>query len=549
MPESEKKIQELLQHNEMLMQQINEMSVSAHGMIKAQSHLESVLHNAGEGVILYNSDGTIKSLNLAAQHILGYQEVELMYQYGPQLFDVPEKYSENVPAFLKNYLTEHPDTLLEPLMAHHANGKKLIPLQVAISEVASSEMVFFDDFTDENETDDIEQYELFALIFCDLTQELEAKRIMKEKNSQLEQAYISLSEHDRIRSEFLAKISHELLTPLNGIIGMADILEHDVRDEQKEFIHVIKESGLRLEKIINNILSFDQSSELTVEKSNFNLVDLLNTFEEKFSKILLTKQLSLTLDIEDENSIPEFHALAEHIYHILDNLIDNALKFTDTGGVHISMKVNEHDETSRRVTLTIKDTGIGIAQEQQEKIFHPFTQLEDTVTRQFGGVGMGLAIVKQLLEGMNGKLDLQSQPGQGTTVTIRLILETARKHRLSHAAVDEEKLGQLKQLMEDDFMMLIETSINELQKHHASLKQHVINGEEKGVFASCTLLMNIADQLGAKFLMELLNGFQKEFNKKHEGQKAEDKPLEYCHKIAEEIALVTESLQSHLEPS
>ena len=547
MSEPEKKIQELQQHNDMLMQQINEMSVSAHGMIKAQSHLESVLHNAGEGVILYNSDGTIKSLNLAAQHILGYQEVELMYQYGPQLFDVSEQFSENVPAFLKKYLAEHPDTLLEPLMAHHANGKH-IPLQVAISEVASSEMVFFDDFSDENETDDIEQYELFALIFRDLTQELEAKRIMEEKNAQLEQAYISLSEHDRIRSEFLAKISHELLTPLNGIIGMADILEDDVMDEQKEFIHVIKESGLRLEKIINNILSFDQSSELTVEKSNCNLVDLLNSFEEKFSKILLTKQLSLTLDIEDENNIPEFYALSEHIYHILDNLIDNALKFTDHGGVHISLKVDEHDEASRRLTLVIKDTGIGIAQEQQEKIFHPFTQLEDTVTRQFGGVGMGLAIVKQLLDGMDGQLDLQSQPGLGTTITLSLILETARKQRLSHAAVDEEKLGHLKQLMEDDFVLLIETSMSELQSHHANLKQQVLDHDEKGVFASCTLLKNIADQLGASFLIELLDGFQNEFDKKRESSTAEEKLLEYYHKIADEIRMINDSLSVYREP-
>ena len=545
MSDTEKSREELQQEIDMLMQQINEMSASAHEMIKAQSHLESVLHNAGEGVILYNADGTIKSLNLAAQNILGYQEVELMYQYAPFLFNAPEQYNENVPAFLKNYVAEHPDTILEPLIARHYKGHEL-PLQISISEVAAQDMVFFDDFSGDADGDTVESYELFACIFRDLSSEIDAKKTLEEKNTQLEHAYVSLSEHDRIRSEFLAKISHELLTPLNGIIGMAEMLEDDVKEEQKEFVHVIRESGLRLDKIINNILSFDKASELNAEKKQFNLVELLTSYEEKFSKVLLTKKLGLSIDIDEPDKVPEFFALYDHIQHILDNLIDNALKFTETGGVQIHLLVEEHDELSRKITLSIQDSGIGISEQDQEKIFHPFTQLEDTVTRQFGGVGMGLAIVKQLLESLDGDLKLESQPGQGTTITIYMILETAEDQLRAHSSVDEEKLGQLKQLMEDDFTMLIETSISELHTHHQKLKDHVSNHEEKGVFASCTMLKNIADQLGSNYLINLLDSFHTDFSKKQGDNYSKDEQLEHCHIINEEIKMIDETLQHYL---
>jgi len=122
MSDSPKSREDLQKENEMLLLQVTEMSASAHAMIQAQSHLESVLHNAGEGVILFNPDCTIKSLNLAAQHIFGYQEIELMYQFASHLFNAPEEYKENVPAYLKKYLAEHPDTSEEPLYGCNNKG-------------------------------------------------------------------------------------------------------------------------------------------------------------------------------------------------------------------------------------------------------------------------------------------------------------------------------------------------------------------------------------------------------------------------------------------
>lgn len=338
-----KSIEELLQENQMLMQQIGEMSSSAHEMIKSQSHLESVLHNASEGVILFNPDRTIKSLNLAAQNIFGYQEVELMYQYGQQLFNVPDEYSDNVPAYLKSYLDQHPDTNLEPISGYNQKGEH-IPLHMSVSEVAASDMVFFDDFSDGINSDSAsENFELFACIFRDLSADIEAKFSLEDKNNQLEQAYISLSEHDRMRSEFLAKISHELLALLNGIIGMADILEQDVSEEQKEFVHVIKESGLKLENIISNILTFDSGNELVSEKTHFNLIELLHSYEQKFNKVLLTKKLAMTTDVDNVEEITTMYGYHEIIERVLDDLVDNALKFTESVGVHIHLNVTKQD--------------------------------------------------------------------------------------------------------------------------------------------------------------------------------------------------------------
>jgi len=542
MSQPEKSREELQKEIEMLMLQVNEMSVSAHSMIQAQSHLESVLHHAGEGVILYNPDSTIKSLNLAAQKIFGYQEIDLMYQFAPQIFNAPEEYKESVPAYLKKHLAEHPDTSIEPLYGRNAGGK-FIPLQISISEVAVTDMVFFDDFSDEQEDENNENFELFACLIHDLSNDIKAKQLLEEKNQQLEQAYVSLSEHDRQRSEFMAKVSHELLTPLNGIIGMSDILQDEVQQEQQEFVQVIKESGLRLEGIISNILAFDHNEDMSAEETPLSLIDLFNTLESDFSGVLSEKELSLSISVDDRDNMPEFYVFYDQLKHILSNLLDNAIKFTHTGDVQILCVIAEHDEDHRKVNMIIKDTGIGIDPADFEKIFHPFTQLEDTVTRKFGGVGMGLAIVKQLMKSMDGQLELDSQPGQGTSVCLNFIFQVVDRQKRSHTLVDEEKLSQLRQIMEDDFGLLIETSMSELQSHFDHLSEYIINKDRKNAFASMVMLMNICDQVGAQYLINLLQDFQKMYENDGSEDDLAKKIEEHQGMIREEIELVIDMLK------
>lgn len=123
--------------------------------------------------------------------------------------------------------------------------------------------------------------------------------------------------------------------------------------------------------------------------------------------------------------------------------------------------------------IGVQDTGVGISTTNQEKIFHPFTQLEATVSRKFGGVGMGLAIVKQLLEKMDGSIQLQSEENKGTTVRVEFLMESSVSKPQNHAPIDEDKIIHLKQLMEHDFLLLVETSINELNINYTKLQQHV----------------------------------------------------------------------------
>lgn len=419
--EEQESITRLQQENEQLRKQVSEMFASSIDIMKSKSELESILHNAGEGVIIFNSDGTVKSLNRTAEKIFGYSEVALMNQHVPFLFNVPIEYEKKVPLFLKHFLEQYPQPEEHPLYGVDVNGNK-IPLALAISEVAPEQMLFFDDFSDvqaqeEKQEEDTfrHDYELFAAIVRDISSEIASKNKLAEQNRQLEQVYLKLSQNDRIQSEFLAKISHELLTPLNGILGMANILLEEVPSEQREMVQVIQDSANRLNGIIHNILNFDQhrADEEDV-KHYFDLCEVIDQILERKNKQIQMKQLAVFFNRDENMTECRLFGMENRFYTMLDNLVDNAIKFTPQGKIVIDVRLSRKDPDQEYVEIIVSDTGIGIDAANFEKIFQPFTQLEDTVTREYGGVGMGLTIVRQIIQGMDGAIEVDSTPGKGS---------------------------------------------------------------------------------------------------------------------------------------
>jgi two-component system sensor histidine kinase RpfC len=218
------------------------------------------------------------------------------------------------------------------------------------------------------------------------------------------------------KSQFLAYMSHEIRTPLNGVIGAAELLsEHELPREDRHLVEIINRSGRVLLELINNVLDLSkiEANRLTSEKAPFDLHRLMNVVADMMSVQAEKKGLRLVRNIDPR--IP-FHLVGDenHLKQVLVNLVGNAIKFTEEGEVEIGCTLVSHDERTVSVEFSVRDTGIGIEPQMQEKILEPFVQADASTSRKYGGTGLGTAISRELVELMGGELTLESRPGKGT---------------------------------------------------------------------------------------------------------------------------------------
>ncbi|MGN8225721.1 ATP-binding protein [Gracilimonas sp. BCB1] len=318
----------------------------------------------------------------------------------------------------------------------------------------------------------------------ELNQELSLKQEKLETYiEQLEVASEELAKSTKAKSEFLATMSHEIRTPMNAILGMTHLLKQDSpREDQIEPINILDFSGKTLLSLIDDVLDFSkiEAGKIEFESIEFELNKLVNVIIESFK--ITAKNKGIELKTEIGEGIPNILVGdPARLTQILNNLVSNALKFTEEGEVRLSVNAVQDDDESIRLQFAISDTGIGIEKGRVNTIFESFTQASQNTKRLFGGTGLGLTISKQLTELQGGSISVESEEGDGSTFYVELTFEKGSS-AIEATAINKSEdsttsLSGLKVLLAEDNLVNQKVMLRFLERWNVDMTV-VDNGKE-----------------------------------------------------------------------
>lgn len=321
---------------------------------------------------------------------------------------------------------------------------------------------------------------------------------------------VELLRLQKAKEQFLANISHEIRTPINGIAGIAGLLSSNQNPEEREmYLSAIRHSAENLKVIINDILDLAaiDSGKLKFEKIAFNLKDLLPSLIATFMYQAREKNLALHYTIDEAlNKILLGDPV--RLNQVLINLISNAVKFTHTGAIHVACELEKEQKGICQVRISVKDTGVGIPAEKLNTIFESFSQADESVTRRFGGTGLGLTIARQLVELQNGRIEVVSQEHVGSTFTVSIpyavgstkVSKLASQHIANNVAITTQNVRVL--LVEDnDINRLYAKSILQTWKCITDIA-------ENGLIAIEKLKNNAYDVILMDVQMPVMDGYE-----------------------------------------
>jgi PAS domain S-box-containing protein len=357
---------------------------------ESRERYRHIIENANE--IIYRADyrGYFTYVNPASVRITGFDETELIGRHFLDLID-PDYRDVAAHFYESQFRSRERSTYFEFPMVSKSGGRIWIGQNVLTL----------------TEGDRVIGYEAVA-------RDITARKGIEDE---LSRARDSALQSARAKSEFLANVSHEIRTPLNGVLGMTGLLMGTpLTPEQREYAQAIRSSGETLLQIVNDVLDLArvEAGKMIIEPNDFDLDDLIETVGDIFAARAAGKRLKMRTFIAPD-VMRLLRGDAHRLRQILVNLVGNAVKFTDRGEVVLTVMQPEQNDEHVSLRFLVTDTGIGIAPEVQKKLFTPFTQGDGSMTRRYGGSGLGLAVAKQLTEAMDGEIGVMSVPGEGST--------------------------------------------------------------------------------------------------------------------------------------
>ena len=356
------------------------------------------LDHALEMVLVFGNDGKIVYANHAAKEQLEFGE-DIYNRYVEDVF--PNEFMTMTGSFLmkKDFVKETVD-----LMAYRKNQTCFL-MRAVFTKIGENSVQYL-----------CQGYN-------------ETNRQLLEKRA--EQAGQEAEAAQKVKTEFVANVTHELRTPVNGILGNTlELLEEEANDKRLQKLRMIERGCKDMHALINNILDFSKldAGKFTIEKRKFSFRDMMDYVKSNHLSKITEKGLDFFMTISPE--IPEYIVGDElRIGQILNNLLSNACKFTSVGKISVEVVKTAQTEDKIELFFIVLDTGIGIDKEGQDKLFKSFSQVDASISRKFGGTGLGLNISKQLVELMDGNIHVQSEPGRGTMFTFHIWVELPQEER------------------------------------------------------------------------------------------------------------------------
>jgi signal transduction histidine kinase/ActR/RegA family two-component response regulator len=402
---SRKKRKELENSNKLLLQEIKERKQSEVKLRESQAKLEAAIASIPDGIVITDSDGVLINYNEKFARLSRFKTktdvVKIIDDY-PNVFDVYFINGELAPL----------DQWAVPraLRGEIANNVEYVIKRKDTGKTWTGSYNF-------GPVIDTSGKKIgCVMIVRDVTEE-------KQKERQLVDAKNLAEAANKTKSSFLANMSHEIRTPLNGVLGMLQLLNiTNPNNEQKEYILAATQSAKRLTKLLSDILDISKidSLKIVVSEVGFNVRKIVDLIQETFA--LESSEKQITLKFVHDESIPRVLIGDEaRLRQILFNLVGNAIKFTEKGYILVeSLLLPISKSNMVQILFTIQDSGIGISDENIDKIFEPFMQAESSYTRRFQGAGLGLSIVWRLVKLMNGTISIDSAVGTGTTFYVSL---------------------------------------------------------------------------------------------------------------------------------
>lgn len=288
---------------------------------------------------------------------------------------------------------------------------------------------------------------------------------LEKQNNALNNAIFEAEEASLAKSQFLSNMSHELRTPMNAVLGCAQVgIDASDEKQKNEYLEKIEQSGEHLLSVINDILDFNkiESNSFTLESTSFRISRSVRRALDMCK--MRADEKGLTVRVKVDSSIPK-HLIGDpfRLEQILINLLSNAIKFTDEGSVSINVELAQKNDSEVVVKIAVSDTGIGIAESHLSQLFSEFTQADNSITRKYGGTGLGLTITKQLVEKMHGNIIVESELGKGATFTFTARFGFSDQPLIQPVKTDNVDSTQLVNALAGKSVLLVEDNeINRL---------------------------------------------------------------------------------------
>lgn len=405
-------------------------------------YLRTIMESAAEGIITASANGIVLSFNRYAEKLFGYKPDEVLGKNVSMLM------SGDVAELHNGYLEKHIETGISyiagmgrEVLALRKDGVEFL-VHLSISSV------------------EIENEKIFTGILHDLTDLYDARSSLEELNQDLEQRVLARTEEaelaNKAKGDFLANMSHEIRTPLNAVVGLSHLLGQTNLDaKQRDYLSKIGRSSRTLLGIINDILDFSkiEAGKLDIEVVDFCFDDIFVDLTTLVAEKIYHKNVEMLFDVD--KNLPTFvQGDPLRLRQILINLTNNAEKFTENGEIVLAVKVLPRMNNEIWVEFCVKDSGIGMTEEQQNRLFSAFTQADTSTSRVYGGTGLGLTICKQLVQLMGGEMSLHSKPGEGSVFTFTLPFLDSKKEMKDKYL--DDRMNDIRVLVVDDN----ETSLN-----------------------------------------------------------------------------------------